>query len=352
MSRPDPSLPDPSSRGKRRHAIVVVPFVLVGLFVLAWSAAWFWAKGEVAQRMDAYRDAWNRAGYRLSWQGREIGGFPFRLDVTLTEVSVREPSGWALSAPRIEGEAYMHAPTLWLVAAPAGVTFVRPEGGPVAVTGELIRASLSHLQNHPPNFSFEGTKLAFAPAPGAQPFAFSSADRAEFHLRQGPDDEGGVFLSLAGGKARPGTLLGRLAGDHPVALQWNSTMSKVSAFQGATWPDAVRHWSQAGGQMTVRNAGITAGQPLVGVKSGTLSVGSDGRVNGALGISTSQAPRAFDALAAQGLIGADVAQTAADVARARLTSGETAEAEIGFQAGRTTFGPVSLGPAPRVYDPR
>src|SRR6201999_941044 len=96
------SLPDPPSTGKSRHAIVVVPFVLVGLFVVAWSAAWFWARGEAARRIDAYRDAWDRAGYRLTWKDRRIGGFPFRMDVTLTDVSVREPSGWALEAPRIE----------------------------------------------------------------------------------------------------------------------------------------------------------------------------------------------------------------------------------------------------------
>lgn len=351
------SLPDPPPSGKPNHAIVVIPFVLVGLFVVALSGAWIWARGETARRLDAAQAAWDRAGYRLTWAKREIGGFPFRMDVTLTEVSLREPSGWGLEAPRIEGEAYMHALTHWLIAAPTGITFTRPLGGPVAVKGELIRASLSHFGNRPPNFDVEGVKLAFAPAPGAQPFALTAADRAEFHLRQGPDDEGGVFLSLEGGRTRPGGVLGRLADGKPVALQWNATLSKVSAFQGATWADAVASWARAGGRMSVRNAGISAAEPLVGVKSGTLGVAADGRAAGALSVSVTHPARAFDALAAEGLIGADAAQSAADVARARQVPGqaatnETAEAEIDFQAGRTTFGPVSLGPAPKVYDRR
>ncbi|MBS0334980.1 MAG: DUF2125 domain-containing protein [Proteobacteria bacterium] len=348
------SVPDPPPSGKPRHAILVVPFVLVGLFVIALSCGWVWARGEAARRMDAYRDAWDRAGYRLAWGSREIGGFPFRLDITLTDVSLREPSGWALRAPRIEGEAYLHAPTHWLIAAPAGATFVRPEGGPVVVTGRLIRASLSHFQNHPPNFSFEGVGLAFAPAPGAQPFALTAADRAEFHLRAGPDDEGGVFFSLEGGRPRGGSLLGRLAGDRPVAMQWNATMSRISAFDGPTWREAVRHWTQAGGRMTVRNAEVAAGEPVVQVRSGTVGVATDGRADGALAVTLAHPARAFDALAALGLVSADAAQSAGDIARARARAAgdETAEAEVDFQAGRTTFGPVSLGPAPRVYDQR
>ena len=346
------SLPDPSAARKPRRLGLYLPFAALLILVAVWSGVWVWARGEAARRLDAAQAAWRQAGYQLTWKDRAIGGYPFRLDVTLTEVSLREPSGWGLEAPRIEGEAYMHAPTYWLIAAPAGLTFVRPQGGPVAVTGQLIRASLSHFQNHPPNLSFEGVKLSFIPAPGAQPFALASADRVEFHLRAGPDDEGGVFARLDGGKARLSGLFARVAGDKPIAFTWNSTLSKVSVFSGATWADAVRRWSDAGGRMTVRQAGLTAGDALVNVKSGTLGAAADGRLSGALEVTLRQAPRGLDALSAEHVIEPDAAQSAAAVAEARQGSGDTAEASVDFQAGRTTFGPVSLGPAPKVYDPR
>lgn len=346
------SLPDPPPSSKYRHLWVIVPFGLLGLLIVVWSAAWVWARGETARRIDAYQAAWDSAGYRLTWKDRRIGGYPFRMDVTLTDVAVREPAGWALEAPRIEGEAFMHALTHWIVAAPAGITFVRPLGGPVAVKGELIRASVSHFENRPPNFDVEGVKLTFAPAPGAQPFALVSAARAEFHLRQGPNDEGGVFVMLEGGRARSGGLLARLAGDKPIAMQWKSTFSKASAFSGANWPQAVRAWTAAGGKLSVRNAGLTAGEPIAGVSGGTISVEPDGRASGGLTLTLTHPGRAFDALAAEAIIDPGVAQSANDVARARQGPGDTAQAELGFQAGRTTFGPVSLGPAPKVYDPR
>jgi hypothetical protein len=346
------SVPDPAAPRKYRRLGLILPFAALGLFIVAWSAAWVWARGETERRMDAAVTAWKVAGYPVAWKDRTIGGYPFRMDVTLTDVSAHAPGGWALEAPRIEGEAYMHALTHWLIAAPAGVTFVRPLGGPVEVQGKLIRASLTHLQLRPPNFSFEGVKLTFAAPPGAQPFGLASAERVEFHLRAGPDDEGGVFASLEGGKARPAGLLGRVAADKPVAMVWNSTISKSSAFAGASWADAVRHWSDAGGQMTVRNAGITAGDASLGVTSGTLRAAADGRFSGALQVNLRQAPRGLAALAAENIIDPDAAKTAAMVVAARQGSGDTAQAAIDFQAGRTTLGPVALGAAPKVYDPR
>ena len=345
-------MPDPTPPRKYSRLGLILPFTALGLLVVGWSAAWFWAQGETAKRMDAAAENWKQAGYQVAWRQRTIGGFPFRMDVTLTDVTARAPGGWALEAPRLEGEAYMHAITHWLIAAPAGLTFVRPLGGPVAVKGELIRASLTHLQQRPPSFSFEGVKLTFAPAPGAQPFSLASADRVEFHLRAGPDDEGGVFASLDGGKARAPGIFAEVAGDKPIAMVWNSTLSKMSAFAGPTWPQAVRHWTAGGGRMTVRNAGVTAGDANLGVTSGTLTAGGDGRLSGVLQVTLRQGPRALTALAAEGIVDAGAAQSAATVVQARQGAGDAAQAAIDFQAGRTTLGPVALGAAPKVYDPR
>jgi hypothetical protein len=345
------SVPDPSPARKPRRLGLWLPFAALALLIAIWSGAWVWGRGQAASRMDAAVAALDQAGYRITWKDRQIGGYPFRMDVTLTDVSAREPSGWGLEAPRIEGEAYMHALTHWMIAAPAGLTFVRPVGGPVAVKGEVIHASLTHLTARPPSFSFEGTRLSFTPQPGAQPFALSSADRVEFHLRAGPDDEGGVFARLDNGKARLSGLFARVAGGKPISMVWNSTLSKMSAFQGRDWPDAVRRWADAGGRMTVREAGITAGDAVLGVRSGSLGVGGDGRLSGALDVTLRQAPRALSAMSSEGVIEQGPAQSAAAVVQARQ-SGDTAQATLNFQAGRTTLGPVALGAAPKVYDPR
>ncbi|HEY8003269.1 MAG TPA: DUF2125 domain-containing protein [Phenylobacterium sp.] len=345
-------MPDPSPPRKPRRLGLYLPFVALILAAAAWSGAWFWVRGQAQTRMDAAVQTLAQAGWQVSWKDRVVGGYPFRMDVTLTEVRVHEPSGWALEAPRIEGEAYMHALGNWLIAAPEGLTFVRPAGGPVAVKGDLIRASLSHFTSRPPSISFEGVKLTFAPQAGAQPFALTSADRVEFHLRAGPDDQGGVFAKLDNGKARLTGLFARVAGDKPISIVWNSTVSDMKAFSGPDWPSAVRHWADAGGSMTVRQAGITAGDAVIGSNSGSLTVAHDGRLSGVLDVTLREAPRALGALGAEGVIEPGAAEAATAVAQARQGPGQAAQATLNFQAGRTTLGPVALGPAPRIYDAR
>jgi len=346
------SLPDPAPARKPSRLGLYAPIAILLALIAAWSIAWFAARSQAQTRMDAAVAGLEQSGYRIGWRRREIGGYPFRIDVTLSDFEVRGPSGWGLSAPTLEGEAYLLSVTHWIFAAPAGLTFVRPEAGPVAVSGKLIRASLSHFDQRPPSFDLEGVGLAFQPAPGGQPFALSAADRVEFHLRAGPDDQGGVFLEVEKGKARLAGLFARIAGGKPISIVWNSTLSKMSAFTGKDWPAAVRHWADAGGQMTVRQAGVTAGEALIGCNAGTLSVGADGRLQGVLDVTLRQAPRALGAIGESGVLPRETADAAAAVARAREGADHAARATLDFQAGRTTLGPVSIGPAPKVYDTR
>jgi len=346
------SMPHPAESGKPRRLGLYLPFALLLAAIVAWSGFWLWARSELAHQLDTAAASLGTQGYQVAWKDRRIGGYPFRMDVTLTDVRAREPSGWELQASRLEAEAPAYALGDWLIAAPDGVTFVRPEGGPVAVTGRLIRASLTHLASRPPSFSFEGVDLAFRPAPGARPFGLTAARRVEFHLRAGPDDQGGVFFSLDGGQAQLSGLFARIAEGGPISLSWNSTLSKMSAFTGRDWPDAVRRWADAGGLMSVRGAAVVAGDALLKADAGTLGVAPDGRLEGTLSVALRQAPKGLTAMAETGLIPPDAAQAATTVARADQGGGDLAHGAVHFQAGRTTFGPVSLGPAPKIYDPR
>lgn len=303
--------------------------------------------------MDAAAGALRAAGYEVVWSQRAIGGYPFRLNVSLSEARIRDRSGWALETPKLESQAYMHAPTTWIVAAPEGLTFVRPVGGPVRVEGKSIRMSLSHFQNVPPNLSFDGQGLTFRPAAGAQPFGLSAADRVQFHLRRAPaevGDEAGVWLDVKNGKAQLSGLLGRIAGDRPISIEWDGRVSKASTFKGRDWPDAVRNWTRAGGQMRVQRAGLTAGDTVIGANSGELGVGVDGRLTGQLDLSLRQAPRAISVMGEAGAIRPEQADAAAAVATARQT-GDLARLTLYFQAGQTTLGPVAIAGSPKIYEP-
>lgn len=341
----------PSPRKAGRLGLYL-PFALALLLVIAWTAGWIWIRGEARTRMDKGVEDLRAAGYDVTWKERAIGGFPFRFNVTLTDARVREPSGWGLEAPRLESEARMLAPGNWIVAATDGITFVRPVGGPVQVKGKTIRASLTNLNEVPPRFSFEGSGLTFQPGAGAQPFALQSADRVEFHLRGNKAlDEGLVSFKVDNGKARLAGLFGRIAGERPVSITWTATLTKIAAFNGADWPSAVRKWIAAGGRMNVRQAGVTAGDAVLGANAGQLSVDRSGRLMGVLDVTLRQAPRALAAMGETGVITEDSAEAASAVAAARTGTGDVAQARIHFEAGQTTLGPVAVGPAPLVYRP-
>ena len=345
---PPPPVPEPEPPRKSRLGLYL-PFGALAVGMVVWSLVWVQVQGTARARMDASVAQLKSAGYELSWKDRKIGGYPFRISVVLTEARLREPTGWAISTPLLETEAYIYAAGHWVMATPQGLTLTRPVGGPVEVTGDVLRASLSGLGKAFPSLSIEGRKLRFAAAPGALPFALTTAKKAELHLRPGPDDQGALLFRIDGAKATPGGLLGRVAADKPVAMIWDSIISKASSLKGSSWSDAVRTWNREGGQATVRQAGLTAGSLVLGSNSGLVSVGSDGRMRGNLDISLRNGTVGLVALAEAGVISAETAEAAATVAQARQGNGQVAQAKISFEAGRTTLGPVALGPAPKIY---
>lgn len=344
-----PPLPDVAPGRKPRRLGLIGPFAVAGLAAIAWSVGWFYVSGETAKQMDLAAERFRAAGYQVSWDQRRIGGYPFRIDVTLDGARLRDPSGWGLSTPRLEAEAYMHALRHWVFATPDGLTFVRPLGGPVEVRGSLIHASLGDLDKTPPSFSLDAYKLTFTPAPGARPFALDSAERVQLHTRWGPNDEGAVFFRVDGGRAKLQGLFARVADGKPISMVWQSVLTKCSAFRGSNWSEAARAWAAGGGQVEVGDAGVTAGDALIGIQGGTLRLDPDGRLNGALNVSLRQAPKALSALADQGAIPQDAARAAAAVTAARTEGGDIARAPLTFEAGRVTLGPVALSPAPRLF---
>ncbi|MCR5874652.1 DUF2125 domain-containing protein [Phenylobacterium sp. J426] len=338
---------------RKRRLGLVIPWLLAILVAVGWTGGWIWLRGEARDRMDESVETLRQAGYDISWKTRGIRGYPFRLSVVLEEPRIREPSGWGLEAPRLEADARISSPSSWIIAAPQGLTFVRPVGGPVRVEGKVIRASLTHPAEVPPRLSFEGADLRFQPGAGAQPFGLETAKKVEFHLRGNKEvDEGLVSFRVDEGRARLSGLLGRIAGERPVSIVWNATLTRISAFNGETWADAVRRWVSAGGRMTLREAGVTAGEAVLGANRGTFTVGPDGRLSGVMDVTLRQGPRALGAMGETGVIPQERADAAAAVAAARAGTGDVANATLNFQAGQTTLGPVALGPAPKVYELR
>ena len=329
-----------SSRKPRRRGLLA-PFVVLALVALGWSAGWLWLRDQAQQRMDATALSLKSRGYDLSWDGRTFSGYPFRMDVRLTNARVAEPSGWALRAPELTGEAMAYDIGHWVVVAPAGVVMTRPINGDVTITGQALRASFAGFDKYPPRISVEGANLIFTSAPNAAPFPLLSTVGLQLHIRPGPDDQGAIFFEAKGAKARFTGLLGRIAEDRTADLIWDSRISKVSALRGRNWADAVSDWSKAGGALTVQQGKLNAGEALLEAKSGALTVGDNGRLQGALDVTVREVPSPSQALKSPDAAAAAVAQA--------LGQDPTLSATLKFENGRTRLGLFDTGPSPRVY---
>jgi hypothetical protein len=326
---------------KPRRRGLLAPFVVLAIVVLGWSIAWLWLRGQAEQRMDAAAVSMKSRGYDLSWKSRAVGGYPFRMDVRLTDARIAEPSGWALRAPELKAEANAYDIGHWVVVAPAGVVMTRPINGDVAITGQALRASFAGFDKYPPRISVEGANLVFAPAPGAAPFPLLSTNLLLLRVFPGPDDQAAIQFKADGAKARFTGLLGRIAQDRTAALLWDSRLTKVGALRGTSWANAVSGWSRAGGALTVQQGRLTAGEALLEAKSGDLTVGADGRLRGALDVTVREAPTPGEALKSPEAAAAAIAQA--------LGKDPSLSATLRFDGGRTRLGLFDTGPSPRVY---
>jgi hypothetical protein len=324
------------------------PFILLLAAVIAWSLGWLWMRREVTRNLNAWRATMAEAGYQVSWRTQSMWGYPFRLDLSLSDFALRSPSGWRLSVPTANAEAELLTPGHWVADIPGDVTLTNRAGQPLLIRTKVLRASLSDIGAHPPRLSVEAIDVALSGPAGANPFFFSSAGEVHLHTRAGPDDQGAFYLEIDQANAPFTGLLGRIADGKPVTLIADSIYSHAAAVDGPDWASCVARWRDQNGVLNMRALKLLAGDAVLDAKPGALTVDRDGRLQGSLSVTLRAAPRALAVMTRSGAIRPETAATAASVLDASR-QGAVDAVTIDFQAGQTTLGPAAIGPSPKVY---
>ena len=294
-------MPQPRGARKRLRPGLWGPFLVAGLAILAWSAGWLFAAREVERRLDAGVRSLASGGVTVAWSARSLSGYPFRLNLGLSDLRV-ETGTWSARVPDLEAQAFLHAPRSWLVAAPEGLTVYRPEGGGLEVRGDLLLSSLVLPKSGLPRLSVEGLGLVFTPSPGARPFALASAGRMELHVRPGPEDRAAIFVRLEEGRPTPGRLLADLGGGGEAGATLEGLVDHVSALKGAHIKESLAAWGAAGGRLELKAAGLTAGSARLSATSEGMGAGPDGRLSGPLTLTAAGARRILLTLARHGVL--------------------------------------------------
>jgi hypothetical protein len=325
-------------RRKPRRLGLYLPWGALVIFAAGWSLAWLWLIGQTQSRLDAGAAALRKVGWTVAWDSRHVGGYPFRLDVDVTGLRLADPSGWAVALPALKSEAFAFAPANWVFYVPGGLTFSRPDGGPVNVTAGTLRASINGWDETPPRISLEGGDLTFAAAPGAKPFSLTSAKSLQFYTRAGPSQQAALFLSVDGGVALPGSWVGQIADGKPVAIKLDGIISHADALHGEGWRGLMANWSANGGTFDVHQLTLTAGDAALDARKGGLAVTDDGNLEGVLEATLRDESRVLA-----------VAQSGRSAPSNPAVPTNALAVPLTFRDGATWIGPLKLAPAPRVY---
>ena len=342
------SLPQWTSPRKPQRLGLWAPFAVVFIAFVLLAFTWFWMRNEIGRSMETARAAATASGWTMDWDNCAVSGFPFRLDVALENPRVREPSGWGVAAHRLRAEAYVFAPGHWVAVAPGGATIMRRRGGALRIEAKALRASVSEKDKSPPRVSVEGIGLTFYAPPGSAPFPLRSASEFHLHTKSGPNNQGAAYVELDGVITDLTGLLGRIAANRPASLILDGVYSNANALGGSSWPSAARRWGAAGGRLRLRRVHVVAGSAAIDAAHGELGVGLDGRMTGQLDLVLHQAPRTLSAMGEAGAVSPDVARAMSSVVGA-VQRGPAVSLPLSFQAGRTTLGPLAIGPSPRIY---
>jgi hypothetical protein len=343
---------DTAPRHSRRG--LAVPFMIVGLLLAAWTGWWFWLTDQVETRLTAQVEVLRQDGWTITHAPVTTTGWPFRTRVSMPRADILAPSGHGVAVPELVAEASAWNPDHWVVVAPDGLTLTRADKGRIAITGDGLRFSISHLRDRFPDLRAEMIRPSFTPLEGAEPFPIVSAERIQLetrpHLTDGAasTDELDVLFRLVDARGRPGgpvegaTRQGRLSADV------EGTIVGASRLKGMDAAGVFAAWTEAGGRFTAIRGRLKAGDSTALISSDSLSARADGRLRGSLAL-TAEQPMAAIAGLARSQSGAVNRLGAAGAAATATSGARPVDLVVQFRDGRTWLGPFALAPAPRLF---
>ena len=78
----------PELAPRRRSWLIATPLIVVLLLAVGWTGVWYYAASEAEARMADWQAQQARAGRAFSCGTQAVGGYPFRIEVRCTDVTV------------------------------------------------------------------------------------------------------------------------------------------------------------------------------------------------------------------------------------------------------------------------
>ncbi|MDI1327148.1 MAG: DUF2125 domain-containing protein [Brevundimonas sp.] len=334
---------------------LLVPFVIAGVLLGAWTGWWFYLTQQIETRLDAQVAAMRQDGWQISYASRTTTGWPFRARVSIPHAEIMAPSGHGIAAPELIAETNAYNPDRWVVIAPDGLTLTRAGKGKVGIAGDGLRLSVSHLRERFPDLRAEMIRPGFTTHQGAEPFPIASAERILLNVRphltggRAATDEMDVAFELVDARGRPGGPVEGATRQGRLTARIEGTLVNAGRLGGMDSAGVFAAWTASGGRFTAIKGELAAGESRARIESETLAADAGGRLEGEVSLRAEQ-PGAAIAGLARSQSGAVNRLGAAGAAAATAVSGDRGvDLVIRFRDGRTWLGPFALAPAPKLF---
>ncbi|MFT4955151.1 MAG: hypothetical protein ACI8U3_001533 [Brevundimonas sp.] len=353
------------TQARARYAPLIIPFAIVLIVLVVWTAWWFWLSQQVRDRLDVAAEGLRAQGWEVVYSEPVLTGWPFRTRLESQHVRLTAPTGHEIAAPRLAAEANAYRPDRWVVVADDGLVLTRGDKGKVAVAAPVIRASASGLTEPFPNLALEILEPVFTAHPGAEPFPLERAERIELYLRPGEarEAEGATVQTALPASQRNVDVLFRLIDavgrdGGPIAFMSRDGLFSLQAetvvenFQGLSGPDAsslLAAWTASGGRFLDVRGEMQAGESAARLTADELRADENGRLVGTLRLSADRAAPALAGLAQSDTVNRTATVGAAAAAGADEVLTGDVELEVEFREGRAWLGPFNLAPAPELF---
>ncbi len=271
---------------KPRRLWLYIPFVLLALVAVAWSALWFYGRSRINAEIDNLFAREATVGREWSCPDRSITGFPFRIEGRCSNPSYRqrgdggEVINGQLKGLTIIGTTAGALAMAHVISEFEGPLVVRSPLAPdLTATWKSARASTRGGVNRLERLSLEVDTLAMTSATGGR----WTANRLEAHLREGSDPAAQGTYDLAvklENAVIPETDILTNTRD-PINLELDARVLGLNTVDRRNWRATVDAWRAGGGTIKVEQLRLAKGAPRLEAK-GDLKLDDQRRIEGRL----------------------------------------------------------------------
>jgi hypothetical protein len=327
-------------------------FITIIVFALAalWGGWWFVGSTAEQRAVTAFFARQTAEGRVATYSGLAVEGFPSRFDLTVNDIALGDPAaGVTWRAPFAQLLALSYNPYHFIAALPHQQTLTTPDGT-ITVTSDEMRASLSFV----PGLAFAldeivvvTDKLGLTSSAGWG----GTMDQFRFATRQMPDRR---FAHEIGVEADRLTLSPAFKAQLDPNGELPATIEQIHLDAAAGFSAALdRHAARTKPRLTdltIKESHLTWGDMVLSA-TGKLTFAADGTPEGRIDLRAKNWRAMIGAAAALGLIRPEMAPTWQNMLDTLAKSGgdpTTVDLPLEINKGWMSFGPLPLGPVPRL----